>query len=261
MGGLIVLKVGTKNLMVGGHLDQGVFNDLARQTAEVQKDGKKVLIVSSGAVQAGRERLSSLGFNENNFIKKEMAGIGARHLLNRWGEAFACYNKEISQFWLTYANLQDNNERKSIRTGILNCLDVGLVPIVNENDVISDAEIVFMEKKFSENDRLARMTASLVSAEGVLFLTDAGGIYEEDPRKNPKARMYEEINPFVFGTKIISGISDVGRGGIETKIEEAKACFLAGMRVSVAGMEGDVLIKFCRGESVGTKLGKFPRFK
>ena len=95
-------KVGTKNLMTDDRLDQDFFNDIARQVMAVQRGGKKVLIVSSGAIQAGRERMNDLGFKLRHFTKKDLAGIGARHLLNRWGEAFACYGKEVSQFWLTY---------------------------------------------------------------------------------------------------------------------------------------------------------------
>ncbi len=261
MKGAIVLKVGTKNLMCGGLLHQDVFNEIARQVVVVEREEKKVVIVTSGAIKAGEERLIDLDKDFKNLSKKDLAGVGARHLLNRWGEAFNPYHKEISQFWLTYANWRNSDELERIKVGIPNCLDNGLVPVINENDVISDSEILFMEKGISENDRLARMVAKLISAEAVLFLTDAGGVYEDDPRTNPKARMYEEINPFTFEPRKLSEVSEWGRGGIRIKIQEAKLCFLASMKVAIAGMEEDVLIKFSRGEKVGTTLSKFSRFK
>lgn len=258
---ILVLKIGTKNLMTGDRLNQNIFDDIARQVVAIRQEEIKVLIVSSGAIQAGRERMTDLGENFDGLTKKDLAAVGSRHLLNRWGEAFNVYKKEISQFWVTYANWQNPEELERIKTGIFNCLNNGLTPIINENDPVSDPEIVSMEKGFSENDRLARMVAILIRAQSVLFLTDAGGIYEEDPQINPNARMYQEINPFVFKLQKLSGISELGRGGIRAKIEEARKCFLAGMKVAIAGTEEDVLIKFSRGEEVGTKLGKFSRFK
>ena len=247
--------------MIDGRLHQGIFSEIARQVGIVEKEGKKVVIVSSGAIQAGTERLIQLNFVAKNLTKKDLAGIGARHLLFRWGLAFIHFNREISQLLVTYANWQDVNEIKSIRSNIFNCLDNGLIPIINENDPVSDAEIVSMEKGFSENDRLARMVAILLRAERVLFLTDAGGVYEDDPKTNPDAKMYREINPFAFEQKSVSEVSETGRGGIAAKVLEAKKCFLNGMKVAIAGMEQDVLIKFSRGEKVGTTLGKFSKFK
>lgn len=258
---ILVLKVGTQNLMADGGLEQGIFDDLARQVAVVQNEGKDVAIVSSGAIQAGRERIAELGLESKGLTKKDLAGLGSRHLLKKWGTAFDNHHQDIVQFWLTFANWQNLNEIKNIKTGILNCLQNGLIPVINENDVISDVEIVFMEQGFSENDRLARMVATMISAEGVLFLTDAGGIYEQDPRINPRAKMYEEFNPFSFDTTMLSGISNLGKGGIKTKIEEARGCFLSGMKVAIAGNEEDVLIKFSRGQSVGTRMGKFNKLK
>lgn len=263
MKDLVVLKVGTKNLMTRSRLDQDIFNDIARQVVAVEGQGKRVLIVSSGAIQAGRERMKELDIDLKYLTKKDLAGPGSRHLLNKWGEAFSIYRKDVSQFWVTYANWQNSEEIENIKVELLNCFGIGLIPIINENDVISDKEIVSMEKGFSENDRLARMVAQLIRAEAILFLTDAGGIYEEDPQTNPRARMYQELNPFIFEAKEdLPRVSKLGRGGIKVKIAEAKICYLAGMKVAIAGTEEpDVLIKFCRGEKVGTTLSKFSKFK
>jgi len=260
----MIVKLGTANLCNQfGQLDQDIFNDFARQVVKLQNQGMEVIIVSSGAIRAGEERMKNLGINTVHLGKKELAGIGARHLLNRWGNAFGNFGKEVSQVWVTFGNWANEGERQSIKSSLLNYLKAVVVPVVNELDVVSDWEIIWMEKRISENDRLARMVALLVGVNAVLFLTDEGGIYEEDPKKNSQARLYEEISarakPELIG---ISGTtSKVGTGGMLTKWKEASWLSKKGIRVAIAGREDDVILKFARGESVGTRIGTVTRFK
>jgi len=257
----LVVKIGTANLCRSGRLCQNIFNDLARQIAVLIDKGLELVVVSSGAIRAGRERM---GEGTLCLHKKDLAGIGARHLMNRWGDAFAFYGREVGQVWVTYANWTHKGERASIQSCISNYLDSRMVvPVINEADVISDREIKLMEKGFSENDRLARMIAVLVGADAVLFLTDNGGIYTEDPEKNPHARLYEEISiharPESVG--ISSGTSKTGIGGMMAKWSEASYCAKKGMTVAIAGNEKDVILRFAKGESVGTKMGTVTRLK
>lgn len=261
----LIVKCGTANLCNQfGQLDQGIFNDFARQIVELMKQGVEVIIVSSGAIKAGRERMESLGLDIVSLDKKDLAGIGARHLMNKWGECFEIHGKEVGQVWVTFGNWANEGERKSIQSSIFDYLKSGLViPVVNEADVVSDREIKLMEKGFSENDRLAKMVASLTNADAVLFLTDEGGIYEEDPRENPQARLYEEISarakPESIG--ISGGTSKTGTGGMIAKWGEASRCAKKGMIVAIAGNEENVILRFVRGESVGTKIGTVTKFK
>lgn len=256
----LIVKVGTDNLC-GEYfgLNQKYFDDLARQIANLNKQGIEVVIVSSGAVQAGRESMGDLGLNTTHFHKKDLAGIGARHLMKRWGDAFHIFGKEVMQIWVTYGNWRKKEEKKSIHSSILNCIKSNfVVPIVNEADVISDREIKSMEKGFSENDKLARMVAFLMKADAILFLTDEGGIYTENPKKNPKAKLYKEIDAWADPKTI--GISDdvsaSGTGGMVVKWKQASMCAKKGMKVAIAGNEPDVVARFVKGESVGTKIGK-----
>lgn len=219
----LLVKFGTANLCNRfGQLDQSIFNDFARQVVELQNQGMEIIIVSSGAIKAGKERMENLGIDISHLSyldKKELAGIGARHLMNKWGDAFENYRKEVSQVWVTFGNWSNEGERRSIRSSILNYLKNGIIPIINELDVVSDWEIKWMEKRISENDRLAKMVALLINADAVLFLTDEGGIYEEDPKINPQARRYEEVSawakPEVIG--ITGSLSRVGTGGMIAK--------------------------------------------
>jgi len=259
----LVVKIGTANLCNRrGQLVQEVFNDFARQIATLMNQSLEVMVVSSGAIRAGTEKLHAIGLDTSCLHKKDLAGVGARHLMNRWGDAFAVYGKEVGQVWVTFGNWTNKGERRSIQSSVVDYLNSGVViPVINEADVISDREIKLMERGFSENDRLARMVAFLMGADAVLFLTDNGGIYAEDPGENPRAKLYEEINinakPESIG--ISSGTSKTGTGGMMAKWKEASYCAKKGMAVAIAGNERNVIIRFANGEPVGTKIGKVTR--
>ena len=257
----IVVKFGTENLFNNkGKFDQSVFDNFAWQIVSVQDLGIQVTVVSSGAIAAGVERLSSLQINPRKFTKKELAGIGMRHLLDRWGSAFEKYDREVGQVLVTYANWEEPSERQNVKTSILNYTRMGIIPIINENDVISDTEIKLMEKRISENDRLARMVTELINADGVLFLTNVLGVFENNPKIYPEARLYTEVDYRTANDHIkvdARVISQKGRGGMVTKLKEAIICARLGKNTVIAGSEKDVIIKFIKGEPVGTRVGKF----
>lgn len=268
----LVLKFGTEALLgkegkSKRRLDQKIFNGVADQVAALRRDhGTDVVIVSSGAIKAGKERMERLGINVNHLKldKREIAGIGARHLLNRWGHAFGFFKMPVAQVWVTFANWESQPERRSVWSSILSYTHNGIIPIVNENDVVSDREIELMEKGISENDQLASMVALLIDADAVLFLTDVGGVYEKDPGIHPHARMYREIDKKTIIDRIFNsslGASSNGAGGIKAKLSSALDCFNAGMRVAIAGVGENVIIEFVAGKPVGTMLGKISRFK
>src|SRR3990170_1495112 len=241
----LVLKFGTEALLgksgkAKRKLDQRIFNSVAEQVAFLRREQRAdVVIVSSGAIKAGKESLARFGINANNtnLDKGEIAAVGMPHLLNRWKHAFGSFKMLTAPFWVTYANWLSEPERRSICSGILCCSHQGIIPIVNENDVVSANEIELMEKGISENDQLAMMVASLIDADAVLFLTDAGGVYETDPRIKSSARMYEEIDPETALRiyHLLSYSSSNGTGGIRAKIRSALQCFASGRRVAIAG--------------------------
>ncbi len=275
----LVVKFGTEVLLGAQwrnekRLKQAIFNDIASQVVRAQTNGINITIVSSGAIQAGRERIQK---TENNIIrlsnalsrKKELAGIGARHLLNMWGRGFERNNREIAQLWVTFSNLSSDGELQSIYSAILNYHDLNIIPIINENDVVSDNEIKLMESGLSENDSLTRMIAMLLSADDVLFITKSGGVYEKNPRDDSEAKRYSEINAETALeiadnelSKPNSVNQQIGQGGITAKIKEALTCFDSGMRVSIAGLdEEDSIYKFAMGNNVGTMIGKSVNFE
>ena len=244
----VLVKCGTDVLVsVQGQLDQDVFNDIARQCIELWAS---VTIVSSGAVKAGKE---SVHGERPAFFPpypdKEYAAIGARHLLQKWGDAFALYQREIAQIWVTSVNLSNRGECDQISAAIHFCHRASTVPIVNENDVVSNSS------GSMDNDVLATSIAELTQPrpDAVLFLTKVGGVYEDDFFKSLNDNRYHEMNAdvaCVLGTAIAT--RSRFRGGMGQKLLQAIRCMEMGMRVGIAGPENDNILRFAAGESVGT---------
>lgn len=272
----LVVKFGTKVLLGTKwkgekHLDQRIFNNIANQVFRLQINDINATIVTSGAIEAGREIMNKIEHNLarlGNALsrKKELAGIGTRHLFNKWGKAFEKCNREIAQLLVTYSNLSDEGELQSISSSISTYHELNVIPIINENDVVSDSEIKSMERGLSENDSLTRMIAKLIKADSVLFVTNVGGVFDRDPSINSDAKQYSEIDVKtsieIINSSVMSGetIAETGRGGISAKLQEALACFDAGMRVSIAGLKNDTIYKFAMGEPVGTMISKSVNF-
>ena len=259
----LVIKLGTKVLSPYGKLDQNVFNQVASQVMEAQKLGVEVTIVSSASILAGRERAQKLNLNVASLKKRYIAGIGARHLLNRWGQAFEEHGREIAQILISHGNLRDAEEKKSIQHAIRDYHIHGIIPIVNENDVVSDVEVYSMEHRISENDHLAEKLAAEIGADSILFLTNVGGVYEENPSLKPDARRFAEIDVAtaekLAGTAF--GATENGTGGMSPKLLAAARCYHEkNMKACIASVSDNAIPKFIRGEKVGTLIGTSVHF-
>ncbi len=245
----MVVKCGT-GVMTGrfGKLDRVMFGDIARQCAEARVS---CVIVSSGAVKSGKEVIDGdNGKIGGHLTHKEYAGVGARYLLQRWGDAFMHHGREIAQIWITPMNLMDEGERDRIGQAIHRYLWHGFIPIINENDVVSESW------RGMDNDLLAATIAKIIRPDAILFLTAVGGVYEKDPRQDPRARRYDSIDT---GTayeiaSLMTGVSPHGKGGMGEKIVQAASCAEMGMVTAIASPAGNSIIRFARGESVGTMI-------
>lgn len=263
----IVIKAGGDTLArADGSLNIEVFASIACQVAVLRAQGKEVVIVTSAGIKAGSQTLKSLGISLPFVSKALLAGIGSDRLLSAWAEAFRFYKVPIAQFWLTHANWLHDGERQKIKDRLLEALTFGVVPIVNENDVVSDNEIVLMEKGWGENDNMAARVADMVCASSVLFLSSVGGIYEENPKENTRARRYEEIDAWnipealrSFNGASLHGEGKDGINNIRTKVEAAAFCHRLGMRVNVASFDADpnmVFFYFDANQDYGTRMGR-----
>jgi glutamate 5-kinase len=250
----IVVKLGTGLLTGGGNrLDQTVMSSLAAQIAGLQTQGAEIVIVTSGAIAAGRLKL---GLTENIKgipCKQVLASVGQSRLMNLYEQLFDQHSITVAQALLTKADIADRAGYLNARNTLLALMELKVVCIVNENDVVSTDEI--KEAKFGDNDNLSAMVANLVDADMLILLTDIGGLYTADPHTDPKAKLMPLVKKIDSSIKKLgtNTTSAVGTGGMITKIEAAKLATETGVRVVIAdGRETDVIARLAKGEPVGT---------
>jgi len=247
---IAVIKVGTDVLT-----NVQAFSVIARQIAQIKGMGIGVVLVSSGGVTAGAQRVDFLGGKSGDYHKRFRASIGARHLLNLWGDAFALCQRDVAQCYVTYGNLRFSGERKSFRLALRHlAFDSFVVPLVNENDIVSEVEIKKMQVGLGDNDRLARVVACLVEASAIVFVTVKGGVYTANPEVDASAKLVPRIDAkrrFRINGKH-PGPSKNGTGGMQSKVNQASICARRGMRAGIIGPRE--ILQFLEGENVGTKV-------
>lgn len=250
----IVAKFGTSLLTSGtDHLDLEIMAKLVQQVAQLHHERKEIIIVSSGAIAAGREKLG-VQERKNTPFKQVLASVGQGHLMHVYEQLFNRHNISIAQALLTKRDLSDRAGYLNARNTLLALLDLGVICIINENDVVAIDEIEGL--KFGDNDNLSAMVANLVDADLLAILTDIGGLYTADPHYNPNAQLIRRVEKIDSDIERLAGSSSndhLGTGGMATKIEAAKLATSSGVNVIIAdGREPDVLIRIAAGEDIGT---------
>jgi glutamate 5-kinase len=250
----IVVKLGT-SLLTGGsqHLDLDVMANLAAQIARLQALGAETIIVTSGAIAAGRHKLGITEKIKGIPYKQVLASVGQSRLMHTYEQIFEKHDITIAQALLTKADISDRAGYLNARNTLLALMEMGVVGIVNENDVVSTDEIT--EAKFGDNDNLSAMVANLVDADLLMMLTDIGGLYTADPHTDPEAKLIPVVEKIDAVIKRLgantAGI--LGTGGMITKIEAAKLATASGVRVVIAnGREPDIILRLAAGEPAGT---------
>jgi glutamate 5-kinase len=250
----IVIKLGT-NLLTGGsgRLDQNVMSGLVAQMAALAGRGGEIVIVTSGAIAAGKEKLGLHKKNRDIPFKQVLASVGQSRLMNVYDDLFAMHNLTVAQALLTKRDLNDRSGYLNARNTLLALTELGVITIVNENDVVAVDEI--QEAKFGDNDNLSAMVANLIDADLLLILSDINGLYTANPRTDHNATLIpivERVTPEVEALAGGAG-SQVGTGGMITKIEAAKMATASGVRVVIAsGHATDVIERVVGGEGLGT---------
>ena len=253
----MVVKFGT-GLVTGGsgdHLNPDIMSGLVAQVAELQKQGRELIIVSSGAIASGRHKLGLAKKIRGIPYKQVLAAVGQSRLMHFYDQLFSQYGITVAQALLAKADLSDRAGYLNARNTLLALLELGVLPIVNENDVVAVDEI--KEARFGDNDNLSAMVANLVDADLLLILSDIAGLYTADPHRNPEARLIplvekidSEIEQLAAGTT-----SSLAIGGMVTKIEAANLATASGVTVIVAdGRETEVILRVARCEAVGTRF-------
>lgn len=249
----VVVKVGSALVTNDGRgLDFEAIARWATQIAALQKAGKEVLLVSSGAIAEGVLRLGWKSRPKRLFELQAAAAVGQMGLVQAYETRFAGHGIKTAQILLTHADLADRERYLNARDTLIEILRLGCVPIINENDTVVTDEI-----KVGDNDTLGALVTNLVEAGAFVILTDQKGLYTADPRKDPTA---EFVAQAVAGDpaleKMAGGAaSTLSKGGMITKILAAKRAARSGAATIIAsGREKDVLIRLSQGEAIGTEL-------
>lgn len=249
----LVIKVGSALVTNNGEgLDLPAINEWARQIAMLRQLGREVVLVSSGAIACGMQRL---GWDKRPSAVHELqacAAVGQMGLVQVYESAFSCYGLQAAQVLLTHEDLADRKRYLNARSTLTTLLELGVVPIINENDTVVTDEI-----KFGDNDTLGALVANLVDADCLVILTDQQGLYTADPRKDPHATLIAEARAGDPALETMAGGAGTqyGKGGMITKVIAAKRAATSGTHTAIAsGREKDVMLRLARGESVGTLL-------
>ena len=246
----IVVKVGTSTVT---H-DTGLLNIkrielLSRTICDLKNSGSKVTLVSSGAIGVG---VSRLGFAEKPKQTREVqavAAVGQVELMNIYSKLFGEYGVNVAQILLTKDVIDDGERRFNAQSTMNTLLDLGVVPIVNENDSISTYEI------FGDNDTLSAYVAQLVSADLLVLLSDIDGLYDSDPNINKDAKLIHEVTKITDKIKLSAGAAGTrrGTGGMQTKLAAAEIAMSRGSDMVIAnGKDPTVLYDITEGKSAGT---------
>ncbi len=249
----LVIKVGSSLVTNNGEgLDQQAIAAWASQISRLVKTGRQVILVSSGAVAEGMQRLSwkkrPTALNE----LQAAAAVGQMGLVQMYESCFSQHGLHTAQVLLTHDDLADRKRYLNARSTLRTLLEFNVIPIINENDTVVTDEI-----RFGDNDTLGSLVANLIEADALVILTDQSGLYSADPRKNPDA---EFVYQAVAGTSALEEMaggagSSVGTGGMLTKVLAAKRAARSGAHTVIAsGREPEVLVRLANGEAIGTHL-------
>jgi glutamate 5-kinase len=253
----IVAKVGTATLTGGAaELDQARMAGLVAQVAALMSLDAEVLLVTSGAIAAGRARLGASAGRRDIPYKQVLAAVGQPILMQRYEALFAQRGLIVGQALLTRADLSARQGYLNARTTLLAMLEQGIVPVVNENDAVAVEEM-----KFGENDTLSAMVANVVDADALVMLTDTGGLYTADPRRDAAATLIAQVRAIDRQIERLAGGAGTaqGSGGMRTKIDAAKLAMASGIDVLVVpGHEPDSLLRVVCGEPIGTRFVATP---
>lgn len=253
----IVIKIGSSSLMHNetGRLNLGKIEKLVRTIVDIKNSGKDVVLVSSGAIAVGR---MAIGLNEKPDelpVKQACAAIGQAKLMMVYQKIFAEYSTTAAQVLMTKATVMNDKSRRNAQNTFNELLNLGAVPIVNENDTVSTYEIKQVQT-FGDNDRLSAIVTSIIDADLLILLSDIDGLYTDDPNSNPDARFINQVD--VIDDKLLnmgkstSG-SGVGTGGMATKLKAAGIAVSSGADMVIAnGNDIDNIAKIMAGADVGT---------
>lgn len=249
----IVIKIGSALITNNGiGVDHALIKDWVAQIKTLRTEGIEVVLVSSGAIAEGMQRLGWKSRPHEINQLQAAAAVGQMGLVQVYESAFREHGVATAQILLTHDDLADRKRYLNARSTLTTLLALHVMPVINENDTVVTDEI-----KFGDNDTLGALVANLIEADHLVILTDQQGLFTADPRTNPDATLVAEAraaDPALEGMAGGSG-SSIGRGGMLTKVQAAKKAALSGSHTVIAyGREPDVLLRLAKGDAIGTRL-------
>ncbi len=249
----IIVKIGSALLTGGGRgLDMPAITDWVAQIAVLRHQDIEILLVSSGSVAEGMCRLGWKTRPRSLHELQAAAAVGQMGLIQTYESLFQGHGLHTAQILLTHDDLSDRQRYLNARSTLLTLLELGVVPVINENDTVANEEI-----RFGDNDTLAALVANLLEADLLIILTDQKGLYERDPTLDPTAQLVYQasINDARLGEMVGESRSGLGRGGMITKLRAARLASRSGTATVIAsGREQNVMARVVAGEELGTFL-------
>ena len=249
----IVVKVGSSLVTNNGSgLDAHAISGWASQVANLRARGNQIVLVSSGAIAEGMQRLGWQKRPQAIHQLQAAAAVGQMGLVQVYETCFRQHRLGTAQILLTHADLSDRARYLNARSTLLTLLDLGIIPIINENDTVITDEI-----RLGDNDTLGALVTNLIEAEVLMILTDQAGLYDADPRKSPDAKIVHEALAGDPKLEELAGGagSELSKGGMLTKVLAAKRAARSGAHTIIAsGREPDILIRLANGDRIGTLL-------
>ncbi len=249
----VVIKIGSALITNGGRgLDRDIIATWAEQMAELRKQGVEVVLVSSGSIAEGISRLGMKARPHTISELQATAAVGQMGLVQAYEVCFQAHGIHSAQILLTHADLSNRKRYLNARTTLRTLLEYGTVPVVNENDSVSNEEI-----RFGDNDTLGALVANLIEADLLIILTDQQGLYDSNPNDNPAAKLIERADANDPQLPGFAGPSSghLGRGGMQTKVSAAQLASRSATHTVIASGKVDgVISRIVKGEAIGSLL-------
>ena len=249
----IVVKVGSSLVTNQGQgLDHAALARWAAQIAKLKQMGKEVVLVSSGAIAEGMQRLNWKKRPHALHELQAAAAVGQMGLVQAYESCFRGHQLQAAQVLLTHEDLSDRKRYLNARSTLTTLLSLNVIPVINENDTVATDEI-----RFGDNDTLAALVTNLIEADALVILTDQAGLFTADPRQDAQAKLVDQARAGDPALEAMAGGagSSIGRGGMLTKVMAAKRAARSGAHTVIAsGHATDVLVRLAQGECIGTQL-------
>ncbi len=249
----IVIKIGTSTLAHStGKLNIRLVEQLCKTISDIKNAGNQVIIVSSGAIGMGTGKLSLKGKPVDMPTKQAAAAVGQCELMYTYDKLFSEYNHTVAQILITGEDVENDVRRSHFINTMAKLLELEALPIINENDTVATSEIAV-----GDNDTLAAIVSVCINADLLILLSDIDGLYSSDPRKNKDAELISEVDEITPEIEKLAGGagSELGTGGMATKIKAAKMCVENGVNMVIAnGSQPGNIYEILSGKSVGTRF-------